>query len=309
MRFLIVGAGGAGNIHVRELTGRGLDVAVWDTNTQKAAALAEATGATLAEGPDVEAEVAVVAVPACSHVDAVVEQFEFGRQRVVCEKPLALLADDAEYLVSLYGSRLLIAESQAYAGEDCLALLRLREEVRAGYFGDGGVSWWVRAMTSYRPQAWCNDLAVGGGAFLEGGIHVATVARVLFGEATGWFGSVRCLSGGTAPDTGTIVIDYEGGHQLVLQLAWGTEGAFSGECPPVGGGAGLIGAKRCLTWWQPDNHHVMWTHLLRCLRGEAEPVARVEDAALAVGDVWKCYEWGGIRRSIGARERGSAGNG
>ena len=165
----------------------------------------------------------------------------------------------------------------------------MRDRIAAGEFGQP-VLWRVCAMTKWRPQEWCDDLSVGGGAFIEGGIHILTTARVLFGEAMRWQGSVRCFSGGTGPDSGTFIVDYEAGHQLTLQIGWGTEGCFAGDCEPLANSAGLFGPKRCEPWWPGDDHDAMWTHLLKCIRGEAEPVASLEDAAGAVKDAWQCYK-------------------
>ena len=40
----------------------------------------------------------------------------------------------------------------------------------------------------------------------------------------------------------------------------------------------------------------MWNHLLKCITGEAEPVATLHHAAGAVADAWRCYEAAGVSR-------------
>lgn len=293
MNFLVIGAGTAGANHVRQLTTLGQTVSVCDVDCAKAEALAAQTGATAVREASCDYDAAVVAVPAAMHYETICGQLELGN-RVVSEKPLCLAAWEAQHLAGeVADGNLFVAESQCYGGDDGLDILRMRDRIAAGEFGPE-ILWRVCAMTRWRPQAWCDDLYYGGGAFLEGGVHVLTTARVLFGEAVRWQGSVRCFSGRTGPDTGTFIIDYAAGHQLCLQIGWGTEGCFSGECEPLENSAGLIGARRCEAWWPGDDHAAMWRHLLACLRGEAVPVATVADAAGAVADCWRCYEAAGV---------------
>ena len=292
MNFLVIGAGAAGGIHVAELTRRGCAVSVFDVIPEKAEALAAQTGAAAVREASGDYDASVVAVPVGMRGDLLLDLLDSG-QTVIAEKPLALAANEAATIAKLASSRLYIAESQCYAGEDGLDVARMATRLAEGEFGSP-VLWRVCAMTRWRPQAWCDDLYIGGGAFLEGGAHVLTTARVLFGRAVRWQGSVRCFSGGTGPDTGTFLIDYERGDQLCLQIAWGTEGCFTGECEPLPNSFGLIGPRKCEAWWPGDDHAAMWGHLLKCLAGEAVPVATVADAAGAVCDCWRCYEAAGI---------------
>lgn len=291
MNFLVIGAGGAGAIHVGELTRRSATVSVYDALPEKAERLAAIHGARAVGETSGDYDAVVVAVPACNHYEVICDALDAG-QTVVSEKPLALYPEEATALTA-GDMPLYIAESQCYAGADGLDVLRMRERLRAGEFGRP-ILWRVCAMTKWRPQVWCDDLLVGGGAFLEGGAHVLTTARVLFGEAVRWQASVRSFGGGTGPDTGTFLIDYERGDSLLLQIGWGTEGCFAGECDPLPNTAGLIGPRKCEAWWPGDDHAAMWGRLLKCLQGEATPVATVADAAGAVTDCWRCYEAAGI---------------
>ena len=287
MRFLIIGCGGSGAIHATYLGNAGHEVAVYDLDPARAGGLAARTRSVAVADTDGDYDCAVVCVPANQHHEVAEAQLLTGRQ-VVCEKPLALTAEDALHLAQFSDpARLFIAESQAYGGADGLDVLRMKDRIEAGEFGDGGVLWRVCAMTAWRPQAWCGDLSVGGGAFLEGGAHVATVARLLFGEAVRWQGSFQSVN------RGTMIVDYVAGHQLLLQIGWDTEGCFAGECEALPNTAGLIGNRRCEAWWPGDDHAAMWRHLLWCLSGAAQPVATLAMAAGAVGDIVKCYAAGG----------------
>ncbi len=300
--WLVIGAGAAGSIHVRQLLARGYAVTVADADPARAQALAQATGATAG---DLEGEFrgAVIATPANTRLPLVERALQLA-EVLVCEKPLALAAEDAQAIAGMAPGRIYIAESQCYGGADGLDVRRMADRIDAGEFGRP-VIWRVRAMTKYRPQAWCQDLSVGGGAFMEGGVHMLTTARVLFGEAVKWQGSVRSFAGGTGPDTGTFIIDYEHGDCLTLDLAWGSESCFTGQCAPFASACGIVGPVRCEAWWSPDDHAAMWEHLSRCLRGGAEPVATVDHAAGAVADVWRCYAAAGIVEPEGAGARAS----
>lgn len=95
---------------------------------------------------------------------------------------------------------------------------------------------------------------------------------------------------------GAELVEYERGDMLSLSIYWGTEGCFTGDCAPLAGQAGFIDRERVEAWWPADNHTAMWGHLLKCIAGEAEPVATTAHAAGAVADVWRCYEAAGVRR-------------
>jgi len=288
MRYLVIGAGAAGRIHVEQLTRRGMDVQVYDTDAAKATMLAQQYGATAVPTrcliDHTTYDVAVVAVIPSEHYPVALEQVRMGK-RVVVEKPICLLPDHAAALAAEPG--VYVAESQAYGN----GFGALRE--RLAYICGDPVIWRACYMTPYRPQAWSYELAVGGGAFCEGGIHMLTCARALFGNAVKWQGSVRCFAGGTGPDSGTLLIDYERGDQLCLQLGWGTADCFAGS-PTLPNSVGFYGPRSVLPWAPADDHSAMWDHLLSCLDGEAEPVATAAQAAGAVQDLWRCYEAAGI---------------
>lgn len=242
---------------------------------------------TATESPLHEADITVVAVPTQYHYQYIRLLLDDGRT-VVSEKPLCLYPEQAAEVAGTSGGRLYIAESQGYGADQTAQ----REQVRGGYYGDE-VLWRVAAMSPYKSQAWSYELYQGGGAFLEGGAHVATVARMLFGKAVNWQGMFRCFAGGSGPDTGQLAIEYEDGDMLSLQICWGTAGCWSGACKPLPNVAGLVGSVRCASWWPGDNHAAMWDALLPAIEAGTQPLVTADDAAGAVADVWRCYRAGG----------------
>jgi predicted dehydrogenase len=259
-------------------------VQIHDTDAAKAAHLAQEYGATAVPTrctiDPATYDVAVVAVIPSEHYPVALEQVRMGK-KVVVEKPLCLLPEHATPLGQEPG--VYIAESQAYGN----GFAALRE--RLAYVCGSPVIWRACYMTPYRPQDWSYDLNIGGGAFMEGGIHMLTCARALFGMAVNFQGSVRSFAGGTGPDSGTLLVDYERGDQLCLQLGWGTSDCFAGA-GTLPNSVGFYGPRSVLPWAPADDHSAMWDHLLQCLEGDAEPIVTAEQAAGAVGDLWWCYE-------------------
>lgn len=293
---LVIGCGAAGAIHASELAGRGMTMHCHDADMTRAEALAAAIGGyATRDSAAVDVDLVVIATPANTHLAiANAELLRPDGRAVVIEKPVGL--DPGATMawaqsVMEAGQPVYVAESSAY-GTDVEGLRRM---LRSGELGSP-VQWRAAYATSYRPQAWSYDLAVGGGAFLEGGVHMLTVARLLFGEAVRWGGAVRCLAGGSAPDTGTILVEYVGGDMLSLSIAWGTEAAFTGGDVPQGG-SWLIGSTKAMPLAVGNDHGAMWDELLDCIKTMRKPLCGVKIAAAAVADCWRCYEAAGLEAS------------
>lgn len=293
MQALVIGAGAAGGIHVRELLGRGLNVSVWDIDADRAAKLAADTGATVAADPEVACDLSVIAVPTAWHIDHIWTQLELGDGRaVVCEKPLVLTADEARSLDGIGAvdlARLYIAESQAYGNK----LIETKGMIDAGILGDGPVMWSLALMSAYRSQPWSYRLREGGGAFLEGGAHLCTVAAYLFGESERHSGEFIGHIG-DAPDTGTLTIRYKAGHILSLEIGWGTHELHAGLSKPPANRCVLIGSEKVMPYMTGDHHSAMWEQLLPAIRDRRPAFVTPAHAAQAVCDVWACYEAGGV---------------
>ena len=87
------------------------------------------------------------------------------------------------------------------------------------------------------------------------------------------------------------------GADVMKAMVIGAGRIHARELSSRGGGVGgLIDAQEARSWWPADNHSAMWNHLLKCITGEAEPVATLHHAAGAVADAWRCYEAAGVSR-------------
>jgi len=297
--ILIIGCGAAGTNHARLLWPQGHRVSLYDENAEQARRLGTALGLNVVTDCEGDHDLVVVAVPTAWHYRYIAEQLQAGRN-VVSEKPLCLYEKEARAVVrhaENVAANLYVAESQGYGG----ITQGMAARIAVGEFGRP-VLWRINAMSPYRSQEWSYDLDIGGGAFLEGGVHMLTVARAFFGEAVAWSGTFQCYQGGTGPDTGALIIEYEQGDAVMLSIGWGTKGCQSGECEPLPNQGGIIGPEKCEPFWTQDNHRDMWAELLPAIDAGEQPFVTVEHAAGAVADVWKCYAAGGYFPKQGADE-------
>jgi len=288
--ILIIGCGAAGTNHAQILVRQGHRLSLHDEDAGQAQRLGTAMGLRVVADCEGDYDLAVVAVPTRYHAECIAGQLERGRD-VISEKPLCLYPGEAEEVINLAesaGPNLCVAESQGYGG----ITQGMGTRLQIGEFGRP-VLWRINAMSPYRSQEWSYDIDIGGGAFLEGGVHMLTVARAFFGEAVAWSGTFQSYQGGTGPDTGALIIEYEQGDAVMLSIGWGTKGCQSGECEPLVNAGGIIGPEKCEPFWTQDNHSDMWAELLPAIEAGEQPYITTQHAAGAVADVWKCYAAGG----------------
>lgn len=252
MRVLIIGCGGAGAIHADILNASHFTIFCRDLDKEKEKKFCEDHGTVPWAGEDFE--MAIISTPAPTHKDLVIEYLNQNKW-VVCEKPFALTVEECDEMivVSKKKGHLTIAESNSYSApsiEGPDALIKVGRPA----------IWNANYMTQYRPQPWFNQ--IGGGAFFEGGIHMVTTAKRLFGESVKWYSSVRHFAGGPQSDSGSIIIDYLSGDSLNLSIFWGVEGCLTGQVPLLSLGCGLLGPKACTGFAPYDDHKTMWDHII-----------------------------------------------
>jgi len=200
MRLIVVGAGWAGERHVqaaRALERDGGDVhvgALVDVDREHLARQAAAwdVEATYPDFPSAlaahpEAEGVVIATPHRLHREATEQAAAAGRH-VLVEKPMALTLEDADAMIGACeqaGTTLMVAESARY-GRLALAMRRELDRDAVGQILSGRINMVGRGRHTYQypgRRAWLADPAVcGGGIWMLNGIHVMSVARMLWGE-------------------------------------------------------------------------------------------------------------------------------
>ncbi|MEO6528069.1 MAG: Gfo/Idh/MocA family oxidoreductase [Gemmatimonadaceae bacterium] len=183
---------GAANIAVRKVIPamqrgeRTQVVAIASRNAEKARAAAAQLGLSRAYGsyeelladPDIEA--IYNPLPNHLHVPWTIRAAEAGKH-VLCEKPIALSADEARQLLDVR-ARTGVQIGEAFMVRNHPQWLHVRELVRSGRIGDlrviaGHFAYYRRDPSDVRSRAeW------GGGGLMDVGCYPITMSRWLFGE-------------------------------------------------------------------------------------------------------------------------------
>jgi len=224
-------------------------VAVGSRTAEGAAAFADRFGVPrrhasyhdLAADPAVD--VVYVATPHPLHHPAVRLCLEAGKP-VLCEKPFALNARQAADMVALARGRDLFL-MEAMWTRFLPAIRRLREVVAAGAIGDPRL---LAADFGFRhgggPEHRLFDPALGGGALLDVGSYVVSLASMLFGPAEQAVGLARLGPTGVDHES-AFVLRHAGGR-----LAQGTAAirVATPQEATVIGTDGFVRVHPC--WWR-----------------------------------------------------------
>ena len=169
--------------------------------------------ADLVADPDVD--VVYVATPTSAHRENVLLCLA-ARKAVLCEKPFTVDAAEARDVVAA-ARRAGVFVMEAMWTRFLPIMANLRALLRDGAIGD------VRYLMAdfgtplgSEPQARLVDPELGGGALLQKGIYLLSLASLLFGRPTRVTG-LNGLMGSGADDEAAVILGYEGG-QLALLL-------------------------------------------------------------------------------------------
>lgn len=189
-RVLIVGAGSIGERHLRcFLATERAEASFVEINPRLRATLAARYAqakahATLEEAMAQPVEAAVVATPAPLHVPQATKLVERGAH-VLIEKPLGARLDGVEALIDLAARKRVVA-AVAYVMRTNPALAEMRQELRAGRFGEPleliAVS--GQDFAFYRPayrETYYAQRATGGGAVQDALTHLLNAGEWLVG--------------------------------------------------------------------------------------------------------------------------------
>src|SRR5690606_2444006 len=183
-----------------------------------------------------------ICLPTWLHEEVAVAAARAGKH-VLCEKPMALTTESARRMheaADQAGVLLMVAQCRRYSND----WLKIRELIHAGVIGRPVVIRTVRATRL--GEGWFVQKGRGDGPLLDGAIHDYDFARYIFGEAKSVMASGTTFrSDATAIDTGTAIIRFEHGDELVVSWSWGLPpGARGGYLHDVIGPKGAIFFER-----------------------------------------------------------------
>ena len=193
----------------------------------------------LAADPDVD--VVYVSTPHPFHKDNSILLLEHGKA-VLCEKPFIMNAEQAQTVIGVareHGMFLMEAMWTRYIP----AVVRARELIAEGAIGDGRM---VQADFGFRasmdPESRLFNKALGGGALLDVGIYVLSLASMVLGPKPREVVSTAQLGETGVDEQSAVLLKYAGGELAVLSCAvrtgttveatlFGTEGSIRIHSP------------------------------------------------------------------------------
>lgn len=168
-----------------------------------------------------------------------------------------------------------------------------RKAVQAGRIGAPVL--WRHVMAGHGPGRWFMDERLGGGPLLDGAVHNYDFANWLFGDPVSVVASsIKMNPAVTATDTGSAIVQYASGNQLLVSWSWAVRGlGVHDVLGPKGFIQFGIGKQTvsdadkakysycCLTDpkgnekllaapKQPDMYVIQARHFLDCIRGRAK---------------------------------------
>jgi predicted dehydrogenase len=231
----------------------------------------------------------VIAVPTGYH-QAIASAALAARKPVLLEKPMARTVAQCQRLIEdaqKTGALLMIAHCRRFDPY----WKAWGEYVTAGKLGAPVL--WRDARASPGPGSWYMDQELGGGPLMDGAIHNYDFANWIFGEPESVLSSaIKMDPAASAIDTGSAIIRYRAGHQLLISWSWAARGntlhdvigpqgyiqfGTGGLTPPAeeqgryqyccftdrAGQQSLIRSPA-----QPDMYTIQAEHFLACIRGE-----------------------------------------
>lgn len=188
VRVAVVGTGGMGSTHVRNLSGSTEAEVTWlvDIDPDRASALADLSGARITS--DIEealsaddVDVALIALPTGLHRMGVEVAAKYGKH-VFCEKPIARTNEDAQAMVETCeaaGVQLMVGHVIRFRSE----YMRIKELLDAGTLGTIATARGTRLNAPVMERSpWFADIEQSGGVILDLMIHEIDTFRWYFGE-------------------------------------------------------------------------------------------------------------------------------
>ncbi|MFE2217667.1 Gfo/Idh/MocA family protein [Streptomyces canus] len=224
----LIGAGGIARAHLPAWSALGARVRIYAPDGQAPSLAREfaATSVPSREEAMAGADVVDVCSPTDTHPEIALSALAAGAH-VLCEKPLALTAADAELIADTAES----AGLRLYPGHVVRffpAYARLRDLVSGGALGRVAVARFTRTGVYPTWSPWFADPARSGGILVDQMIHDYDIARWLFGEVVRVHarqcGHLTAPAPEDAVATGTAVLTHETGVISQVVGVWAPPG-------------------------------------------------------------------------------------
>jgi scyllo-inositol 2-dehydrogenase (NADP+) len=195
---------------------------------------------------DGDVELVVIATPSHVHAAQTIEALQAGKH-VVCEKPMALTAADADRMIEQAdraGRTLTVFQNMRYWGD----YRKVRELIESGKLGRI-VRIRITLEQFSRRWDWQTLREFGGGILFNAGAHLTDLATQLFGpsEPQVWADLGRTLTSGDAEDHAKIILRGENAPTIEIEIS--NSCAYAPERWHVMGTAGgLHGTPEHLEW-------------------------------------------------------------
>ncbi len=322
LKVALIGCGNISSQHMKafqRIGGASIEVVV-DVDHERTRTVAAEygvprTAASIGEALDAaDVDLVDVCTPTFAHKDVVLAAAAAGKH-VVCEKPLALTAADAREM----------ADACRAAGVTLMVAFRyrftpwapiVRERVQAGAFGRP-IIWRCVHASSGPKMRYMFDIDKAGGFFMDLYVHHIDMGHYLFGRCREVYANGFNMKPELAScDTGTAILTFEQGDQLVISSTLGLPGWDwcwqAGSYGDFVGPKGVVkeallssGSRGFFTMAtgkeqeervefpkQPplEDFDSELRHFMDCLREGREPRATGEDGVAATRSVEAIYE-------------------
>jgi len=175
---------------------------------------------------DASIDAVVIATPTLLHKDVAIDAMKAGKQ-VLTEKPLGRTVADCKKMIdaSEKTKKLLMVAHCRRFDPDWGTWGKI---VTSGTIGSP-VLWRncsAGKFSLWSPAKWFLDDKLGGGPLIDGAIHNYDFGNMLFGDPESVISSsIKLDPAVTAVDTGTAVVRYKSGNQLLVSWSWSICGA------------------------------------------------------------------------------------
>lgn len=170
---------------------------------------------------DARVDAVMIAVPTGFHRVVASDALK-AHVPVLLEKPMARTVAECHRLIDLSEQTrtlLMVAHCRRFDAHWGV----LARQVASGRLGTPVL--WRDVMAGIGPGRWFMDDKLGGGPLLDGAVHNYDFANHIFGDPKSVVSSsIKLNPGVTAIDTGTAVVRYKSGHQLLMSWSWTARG-------------------------------------------------------------------------------------